>query len=73
MNKRTFDQLDTLERGARYETRPGRDEYHNSSMEYSAYDGNEARYGQERDVPHAYQQSHANFIDQPMVLDSFGE
>ena len=67
MDQRIFDQLDMLERGARYETRPDRDEQHNSSAEYSAYEGHDPGYG------HDYKQAQDEFVDQPMVLDSFGK
>jgi len=67
MDQRIFDQLDMLERGARFETRPTRDEHHNSIADYSAYEGHNAGYGDE------YQQANDEFVDQPMVLDSFGE
>lgn len=70
MDRRIFEQLDMLERGARDLTRPRRDEYNNSSAEYSAYDeqGGGHRDGYEAEDYYAENE----FADQPMTLDSFG-
>ena len=73
MDQRIFNQLDLLERGARFETRPARDEYHDSSADYSAYEGNDAHYGQADRMQPSCAQTHDEFMDQPMILDSFGE
>ena len=70
MDQRIFDQLDTLERGARVETRPTRDVYNDSSAGFSAYDGY-AREGMGE--PHYQQDTNDEFTDQPMVLDAFGK
>ena len=70
MDQRIFDQLDRLEQGARIETRTRREDYNNDSAQKSAYDGHRGHsYGHERD----YQQTQNDFVDQPMILDSFGE
>ncbi|KAK5119691.1 hypothetical protein LTR85_007267 [Meristemomyces frigidus] len=73
MDQRIFDQLDVLERGARNERRPIRDEYHNSSTEYSAYDGHHAEYGQPARIPREYERAYDDAGNEPMVLDSFDE
>ncbi|KAK4545902.1 hypothetical protein LTR36_002466 [Oleoguttula mirabilis] len=73
MDQRIFDQLDVLERGARYETRPGRDEYHNSSTEYSGYDGYPADRGRAAHVPREYDHTRDDVVDEFMALDSFDE
>lgn len=74
MADKIFDQLERLQQGARQETRPPRHTNHNSSMEYSAYDDG---HGQGYEQPHqpAYTYGHDDdgFVEQPMVLDSFGE
>ena len=72
MDQRIFDQLDVLTRGARLETRPAHNEYHNSSADFSAYEGHDTNYGPLERVQHAYEQEYDAFPDQPMVLDSFG-
>ncbi|KAK1040940.1 ATP-dependent DNA helicase MER3 [Friedmanniomyces endolithicus] len=44
MDERIFQQLDVLERGARFNSRPAHDGYNISSAEYSAYDGHGPEY-----------------------------
>lgn len=68
MDQRIFEQLDMLERGARMDSCPTRDVYNDSSAEFSAYDEAQPDYhGME-----PYHQAEDEFMDQPMVLDSFG-
>lgn len=73
MEQRIFDQLDRLEQGARIETRPTHETYHDSSADYSAYEGGDvygaqhaAHYGQRLPDPEA-------FVEQPLTVDSLGE
>ena len=72
MDQRIFDQLDQLERGARIETRPTRDAYNDSSTEFSAYDGPDLGYYEGNNFQEDLQYGEAEFVDQPMTLDSFG-
>ncbi|KAK5132736.1 hypothetical protein LTR08_008702 [Meristemomyces frigidus] len=73
MDQRIFDQLDVLERGARHQTRPVRDEYHDSSADFSAYEGHDADNGQAARLQPSHGQERDDFLDQPMVLDPFDE
>lgn len=74
MDQRIFDQLDVLERGARHETRPRRDDYYDSSTEYSAYDGPRVEYGQSTLMPREYQRTYDDEIaDESMVLEDYGQ
>ena len=74
MDRRIFDQLDTLERGARIERRPKRDVYHDERNEPSPYAMPGLGYGGNHayDAEPRYAHTGEELIDQPMVLDSFG-
>ncbi|KAK0898882.1 ATP-dependent DNA helicase MER3 [Friedmanniomyces endolithicus] len=75
MDERIFQQLDVLERGARFNTRPADDGYNISSAEYSAYDGRGRDYNT-HDTNNTLQPYHqddeydqpieANFLDHPL-------
>ncbi|KAK0247544.1 ATP-dependent DNA helicase MER3 [Friedmanniomyces endolithicus] len=75
MDERIFQQLNVLERGARFNTRPANDRNNISSAEYSAYDAHSREY-QTRDTNAALQRYHrdddddqpveANFLDHPL-------
>jgi hypothetical protein len=74
MDRRIFDQLDRLEHDARYETRPSRHVYNDSSAEYSAFDAPDYRYTQDgSQVPDWRTQDADLYSDEPMTLDSFGK
>lgn len=72
MSQRMFDQLDRLERGARIEVRPPREAYHDSSADFSAFEGSHADHAHQADYHGGDERAHAAFIDQPVTLDSFG-
>lgn len=73
MDQKIFAQLDKLESGARRESHRPNQACNDSSMEYPAYDGYVRGYVQEDDVARTYQHGTDDFVEQPMVLDSFGE
>lgn len=76
MDRRIFDQLNMLERGARVEMRRSHPEYDHSSAEYSAHGmPEEAAYDDfgGYEYGRGYQFDQHEFFDEPMVLDSFGE
>lgn len=72
MDRRIFDQLDTLERGACIERRPRRDAYLDDRHEHAAYDARVSDYGYGHDAGRGYGYGGEEFVNQPMVLDSFG-
>lgn len=72
MSQRIFDQLDRLERGARIETHTGRNVHHDSSADYSAYDGGYHEHGQHEPYYGERGSEYDDFVDQPLTLDSFG-
>jgi len=73
MDERIFQQLDVLERGARFNTRPANDRNNISSAEYSAYDAHGREY-QTRDTNTALQRYHRDDDDdQPVEANFLGE
>ena len=72
MDQRIFDQLDQLERGARIETRQTRNVYNDSSAEFSAYEGPDVDYHGGNTYEDGLWYGEAEYVDQPMALDSFG-
>ena len=74
MDQQIFDQLDTLERGARIETRLTRESYYiNSSAEHPAHGDHEMDYGDDAYYHQGLRHEHDEILDQPMALDSFGK
>ena len=73
MDQCIFQQLDRLERGARIETRPPQEMFNNSSAEFAAYDGPDQYHDQGHVYEPAYQHERDEYVDLPMVLDSFGK
>jgi len=73
MDERIFQQLDVLERGARFNTRPADDGYNISSAEYSAYDGRGRDYNT-HDTNNTLQPYHQDDeYDQPIEANFLGE
>lgn len=75
MDRRLFDQLDRLERGARVETRPNREGYAHGTAGYSAHEGYSVGYEEYNDGGYCGDDGGQEdpYAIQPMTLDSFGE
>ena len=72
MSQRMFEELDRLERGARIESRPTREQYNDSSTDFSAYEGNHASYCHHMAYHDGHEREPDAFIEQPLTFDSFG-
>lgn len=72
MSQRLFDQLDRLERGARFETRPTRETYNESSADYSAFEDAQMNAEPQSDYYGGFEREHGSFVEEPLTLDAFG-